>query len=193
MLRVKDLICFRGDRALFEAVSFSLNIGDILQVCGPNGSGKTTLMRTLVGLYKNYTGCFDWDLPSPPLYLGHRPGINENLTPRENIKWVFELNNQHIKSADIEEAIRQVGLAESAHICCSDLSFGQKKRVALAPFCLGKNSLWIMDEPFSGIDGVGITLIEELFRKRSLWGGSIIFSSHQAIPSGLAVKKLELR
>ena len=193
MLRVKDLICFRGDRALFEAVSFSLNNGDILQVCGPNGSGKTTLMRTLVGLYKNYTGCFDWDLPSPPLYLGHRPGINENLTPRENIKWVFELNNQHIKSADIEEAIRQVGLAESAHICCSDLSFGQKKRVALAPFCLGKNSLWIMDEPFSGIDGVGITLIEELFRKRSLWGVSIIFSSHQAIPSGLAVKKLELQ
>ena len=193
MLRVKDLICFRGDRALFEAVSFSLNSGDILQVCGPNGSGKTTLMRTLVGLYKNYTGCFDWDLPSPPLYLGHRPGINENLTPRENIKWVFELNNQHIKSADIDVAIRQVGLADSAHICCSDLSFGQKKRVALAPFCLGKNSLWIMDEPFSGIDGVGITLIEELFRKRSLLGGSIIFSSHQAIPSGLAVKKLELQ
>ncbi|OUW38808.1 MAG: heme ABC transporter ATP-binding protein CcmA, partial [Gammaproteobacteria bacterium TMED180] len=63
MLRVKDLICFRGDRALFEAVSFSLNNGDILQVCGPNGSGKTTLMRTLVGLYKSYTGCFDWDLP----------------------------------------------------------------------------------------------------------------------------------
>ena len=39
----KDLICFRRDRALFEAVSFSLNNGDILQVCGPNGSGKTTL------------------------------------------------------------------------------------------------------------------------------------------------------
>ena len=178
---------------MFEAVSFSLNNGDILQVCGPNGSGKTTLMRTLVGLYKNYTGCFDWDLPSPPLYLGHRPGINENLTPRENIKWVFELNNQHIKAADIDDTIRQVGLAESADICCSDLSFGQKKRVAIAPFCLGKNSLWIMDEPFSGIDGVGITLIEELFRKRSLGGGSIIFSSHQVIPSGLAVKKLELR
>ncbi len=193
MLRVKDLTCFRRDRALFEAVSFSLNTGDILQVCGSNGSGKTTLMRTLVGLYKNYTGCFDWDLPNPPLYLGHRPGINENLTPLENIKWVFELNNQHIETADMDEAIRQVGLAENAYTCCSDLSFGQKKRVALAPFCVGKNSLWIMDEPFSGIDGIGVTLIEKLFRKRSLWGGSIIFSSHQAIPSGLAVKKLELR
>ena len=193
MLRVKDLICFRGDRALFEAVSFSLDNGDILQVCGSNGSGKTTFMRTLVGLYKNYTGFFDWDLQSPPLYLGHRPGINENLTPHENIKWVFELNNQHIKGADIDKAVRQVGLAEVAQTCCSDLSFGQKKRVALAPFCLGENSLWIMDEPFSGIDGFGITLIEELFRKRSVWGGSIIFSSHQGIPPGLAVKKLELR
>ena len=193
MLRVKDLTCFRKDRALFESVSFCLNEGEILQVCGSNGSGKTTLMRTLVGLYKNYSGCFDWNLLGPPLYLGHKPAINANLTPYENIKWVFEVNHPYIENADIERVIRKVGLADSANTRCSDLSFGQKKRVALAPFCLGKNLLWVMDEPFSGVDGIGINLLEEIFRKCSASGGAIIFSSHQEIPEKLGVKKLELR
>ena len=115
MLRVKELTCFRIDRALFKPVSFSLNEGEILQVCGPNGSGKTTLMRTLVGLYKNYTGCFSWDLSVPPLYLGHKPAINANLTPRENIKWGFEVIHQSIGDADIDKVICEIGLADSAN------------------------------------------------------------------------------
>ena len=193
MLRVKELTCFRIDRALFKPVSFSLNEGEILQVCGPNGSGKTTLMRTLVGLYKNYTGCFSWDLSVPPLYLGHKPAINANLTPRENIKWGFEVIHQSIGDADIDKVIYEIGLADSANIRCSDLSLGQKKRVALAPFCRGQNPLWVMDEPFSGLDEIGINLLDELFQKRSASGGLIIFSSHQEIPAGLEVKKLELR
>ena len=193
MLRVKELTCFRIDRALFKPVSFSLNEGEILQVCGPNGIGKTTLMRTLVGLYKNYTGYFSWDLSVRPLYLGHKSAINANLTSRENIKWGIELIHQSIGDADVDKVIYEIGLADSANTLCSDLSFGQKKRVALAPFCRGRNPLWVMDEPFSGLDGIGINLLEELFQKRSASGGFIIFSSHQEIPAGLEVRKLELQ
>ena len=111
----------------------------------------------------------------------------------EALKWGFEVIHQPIGGADIDKVIYEIGLADSANIRCSDLSLGQKKRVAIAPFCRGQNPLWIMDEPFSSLDGIGINLLYELFQKRSASGGLIIFSSHQEIPAGLEVKKLELR
>ena len=56
LLDIQQLTCIRQDRILFEALSFAVNAGDIIQIEGPNGAGKTSLLRILAGLTQPYDG-----------------------------------------------------------------------------------------------------------------------------------------
>jgi len=192
MLEVEDLTCLRKDRALFSELSFSVRKGEILQVVGPNGSGKTTLIRTLVGLYTNFRGEINWNLSAPPLFMGHRRGINDQMTVRENVEWLVSLNDQVFKPSQFTDVMKNLGLAESESVLCSDLSFGQKKKVSIAPFLLSDNLCWLMDEPFSGLDKNGVTLLGKLFGDRMVEGGVIIFSSHQPVSIGGPLRSVVL-
>ena len=95
LLKVESIACNRQGRCLFSDLSFELNQGQILQVEGQNGAGKTTLLRILAGLFSAQSGEVTWcgtkiksdrmqfDIES--LYIGHKTGVNVQLTALENI------------------------------------------------------------------------------------------------------------
>src|SRR5215467_4664321 len=97
MLEVRSVKCVRGQRTLFENLSFSLSAGEFLQLTGPNGSGKTSLLRLLCGLMRASSGEIRWngfdirelgeDYNSALLYLGHRPAVKDELTTLENLRF----------------------------------------------------------------------------------------------------------
>ena len=97
MLEVTKLTAIRDDRVLFENLSFSLQLGDLVQIEGRNGTGKTTLMRIVAGLGDKEDGEIKWngekiessreDYHQSLLFLGHQTGVKRDLTAFENLKF----------------------------------------------------------------------------------------------------------
>ena len=193
MLQVQNLSCERDGRQLFDALSFSLAPGELLQIVGGNGSGKSTLLRVLLGLYTDHEGDIDWSVDVAPLYLGHRLGIKQSLTVVENLKWFCVLRGQVVNQARIAETVSRLGLAGYEHSLCAHLSEGQRKRVALGQFLLLENDCWVMDEPFSAIDADGLSYLMAILQDHLNVNGAIIISTHQPITIDRPITTLALQ
>ncbi|WP_245932449.1 cytochrome c biogenesis heme-transporting ATPase CcmA [Isoalcanivorax indicus] len=184
LLTVEALACERDDRLLFSDMAFTARAGEIWQVAGPNGAGKTTLLRILAGLFGFYEGVLRWRqdlvLRQAMLYLGHRPGLREELSPLENLTWLSALHGQCDDNA-LMEALAAAGLAGFEDLPVAHLSAGQKRRVALARLWLPGKPVWILDEPFTAIDAEGIALVEERLRHHAAQGGLVIYTSHHRL------------
>ena len=201
VLVVKNLFCERDDRVLFENLSFSLTSGEIIQIEGQNGSGKTTLLRILCGLNQNYEGDILWQgkpvnevrdqFLSSLLYLGHHPGIKTVLTAEENLRW-YEALHPMTGHMNRLAALEQVGLYGYEDVPCQNLSAGQHRRVALARLRMSHAPLWILDEPFTAIDKLGVIEQEALIAQQAESGGSIVLTTHHELAIHAPVKKINL-
>ncbi len=184
------LSCERGDRCLFEALSFTLQRGELLQVKGPNGSGKTTLLRMLCGFSAPRVGRFEWTngdgeithraLPADIGYMGHSPGIKGALSVEENLKVAHNLGGARAL-LDMEQALERVGLAGYEDTYCRHLSAGQRRRVALARLLVTDTVLWVLDEPLTSLDVDGIDLVAQMLEAHLARGGMAAMSTHQPI------------
>ncbi|WP_444935482.1 cytochrome c biogenesis heme-transporting ATPase CcmA [Microbulbifer sp. JMSA004] len=186
VLQVRDLACERDGRRLFEGLQFSLQAGAAIQIKGSNGAGKTTLLRTLIGSSSDFTGEILWCDSAYPqslsamreslLYIGHRGGVRSGLTPLENLTWY---------GADHEDALNaldKVDLTGFEDSLCHSLSAGQNRRVALARLFLPDSPrFWILDEPLTALDVVGVAALEEQMAVHLYSGGSILLTSHQPL------------
>ena len=201
LLSAKSLFCERDDRILFEGLDLTLNTGEILQIEGRNGSGKTTLLRILSGLSSHFEGELFWQgevmsevqeaYLADLVYIGHLPGVSGQLTTEENLRWHCALH----PSLDIEKidyAIAQVGLRGFEDLPAYQLSAGQKRRIALARLYMSNARLWILDEPFTAIDKVGVAAKEALMLKHLSRGGSVILTTHQDMSDQMPVRTLSL-
>jgi heme exporter protein A len=201
LLSAESLFCERDDRILFEGLDLTLNTGEILQIEGRNGSGKTTLLRILSGLSSHFEGELFWQgevmgevqeaYLADLVYIGHLPGVSDQLTTEENLRWHCALH----PSLDIEKidyAIAQVGLRGFEDLPAYQLSAGQKRRIALARLYMSNARLWILDEPFTAIDKVGVAAKEALMLKHLSRGGSVILTTHQDMSDQMPVRTLSL-
>lgn len=204
VLQTTDLRCERDDRELFAGLSWCASAGEIWQIAGPNGAGKTTLIRILAGLHGFYDGALCWprwqqseaDPREKLLYLGHKAGLRDELTPLENLRWWQSLHPSQGRSQQIPDsqvlsthhsdpqrvnpmtALARVGLAGYESVPCASLSAGQKRRVALSLLWLMDKPVWLLDEPFTALDADGVVLVEERLKQHAAEGGLVIYSSH---------------
>ncbi len=187
LLTAEQLTCIREDRILFEQLSFAINAGEIVQIEGPNGAGKTSLLRILAGLSQPYEGriLFD-DKPINSyresyhqhlLYLGHTPGVKNEMTAQENL--AFNLALHGYDDAMAEETLSKVNLLGFEDALASHLSAGQHRRIALARLWHSQAKIWILDEPFTAIDKQGVKHLETLFVEHVNRGGAVILTTHQ--------------
>jgi heme exporter protein A len=194
MLTAENLACARGDRQLFENVSFSLAAGQWLQLEGENGAGKTSLLRIVAGLLHPVDGVVRWngqatakvedEYRAALLYLGHAAAIKEELTALENLRIGASLAGQALDEASALEALRRMGLKGREELPTRFLSQGQKRRVALARLLTGNARLWVLDEPFVALDVCAVDMLCELIAEHLRGGGMALFTSHQAVNPG---------
>ena len=192
MFTATDLACSRGERRLFDGLSFTLQRGDWLHVKGENGAGKTTLLRTLIGLSPPDEGEIRWrgadtheradEYRRAFVYLGHQSGLKEELTPLENLRLALALDGFAADDEHLLDALGTLGLQGREDLPSRVLSAGQKRRVLLARLLLRPADLWVLDEPFNALDAAGIDLLCTMIESHLDAGGIAVLTSHQSMP-----------
>jgi len=201
VLSVHDLACARGERLLFKGMAFSVAAGELLLVQGGNGQGKTSLLRLLTGLARPEAGEIRWggspirkvqdDYHAAMYYLGHANGVKDDLNPVENLRFADGLQGRRFDAGQGVETLKRLGLERCLDLPCRVLSFGQRRRVALAALLLAGATLWILDEPLTGLDVHAVALMETLIREHLLAGGLAVATTHQALKlDGVRVQRL---
>lgn len=191
MLSARELACERGERLLFRNLGFDLQEGEALLVRGGNGHGKTSLLRILCGLSRPAAGEVRWR--GQPIageheqycremaYVGHVNGIKDDLTPVENLRLAAALDGRDLSQAAAVAALERLGLSRCLDFPARVLSFGQRRRVALAGLMTAGALLWILDEPLTGLDVHGVAMVETLIRDHVLAGGMAVMTTHQPL------------
>lgn len=192
-LEGQDLQCIRGHACLFSNLEFELESGTVLQILGTNGIGKTSLIRIITGLTEADQGIISWNhinIQDPGSsyagnfsYLGHRNGLNDVLTPGENLHYLgkLEASEPWLK---IEDSLGKFGIGHCRDIPCARLSAGQKQCVALARVYRSNARLWVLDEPAVALDASAIAMLAAIMVQHLLAGGLIVYTSHQTIDLG---------
>jgi heme exporter protein A len=200
-LTIHDLACERSERLLFKGLSFGLSASQLLLVQGGNGQGKTSLLRLLTGLGRPDAGEVRWRGESivrcrdryhrEMAYLGHANGIKDDLTPVENLRFHVALHGRPFEQAQALDTLKRLGLSRCLDLPCRALSFGQRRRVALSALLLAGASLWILDEPLTGLDVTAVALVEGLIRDHLHAGGMVVATTHQVMNlAGVDVQRL---
>jgi heme exporter protein A len=184
MLRGEQLAAIRGERLVFERLSFDVPAGGALLLVGPNGSGKSTLLRMLAGLKRADAGRISWngaDVALDPgehsrrlVYVGHQDAVKPGLRVAENLSLG--------RAGDVPDALEAVGLAALADLPARMLSAGQKRRLALARLVLAPSSLWLLDEPTLGLDTASVARFGAMLAAHRARGGVVVAATHLPLP-----------
>lgn len=203
MLASENLACVRGERPIFTGISFDLEAGEVLVVTGANGSGKTSLLRIVCGLLEAAAGEVRWhgsnaralgdDYRGEIAYLGHQNGLKDDLSATENLRVWAGVAGVAADRAAAQHALARLGLEGRADFPVRWLSQGQKRRAALARLLVARRALWILDEPFAGLDRASTATVEALLQEHLAGGGMAILTTHQDLAGVTApVRRLGL-
>lgn len=200
LLSAESLGLVRGDRRLFDSLSFALRAGELLHIQGHNGSGKTSLLKTIAGLIEPESGTVFWQGRSvrriPQAYrrqlvwAGHKIGFSSDLTLLENLR--FERALRAPASMSVSEVLERLKLRALRELPLRALSAGQQRRASLARLMLSDAPLWLIDEPFTNLDAEGRLLVGEVIAGHLAAGGLCVAASHQPLGAELPGRGLAL-
>lgn len=176
-LTLKNFSCWRGERKILINHSLEIQPGEVFLLKGKNGSGKTTLIKILCGLLDSYAGTLK--ITEDVSYIGHALGLDPELTVLENLKFEAQLQGKIFDRS----LFKHFSLSALQDISLKKLSKGQQRVVALTKLFLSPpKSLWILDEPYEGLDQKAVKILDESMVRHKKEGGSILLSSHISFP-----------
>ncbi|OFW08482.1 MAG: hypothetical protein A3H96_14865 [Acidobacteria bacterium RIFCSPLOWO2_02_FULL_67_36] len=199
------------DTVILHNVSFTLKTGHTKIFLGASGAGKSTILRLILGLLKPDAGMIfvngervdnmsEDHLMAVRADLGmvfQEGALFDSLTVRENVGYkLFEESDMPLPEVNrrVEEVLGFVGLGEFIDRMPSELSGGQRRRVAIARAMTAKPRILLYDEPTTGLDPItALTIDEEIIKLRDLESVSSIVVTHQLRDAFFVAEHFALR
>jgi ABC-2 type transport system ATP-binding protein len=189
-VEVRDLVKVYGNKAAVDGLTLTVPQGCFFGFLGPNGAGKTTTIKMLMGLAPPTSGSIrlmGLDMPAQALAIKQEIGLVpdesllfDHLTGGEFIEFVGRVYGLDRKLAH-ERALELLELFElqgQPKKLIAEYSKGMRKRVAMAAALIHRPRLFLMDEPFEGVDAVGARLMKDILLEQVRHGATIFLTSH---------------
>ena len=189
-IEVRDLSKVYGSKAAVDGLSFAVPRGCFFGFLGPNGAGKTTTIKMLMGLAPPTAGSIELlGLPMPERALDIKQQIGlvpdesllfDHLTGGEFIEFVGRIYglDRPVARERAGELLELFELAGTHNKLIAEYSKGMRKRVAMAAALIHRPKLFLMDEPFEGVDAVGARLMKDILLAQVRHGATIFLTSH---------------
>jgi ABC-2 type transport system ATP-binding protein len=189
MLELTGLRRTFGDVVALDDVSFTVPEGQIVGFVGPNGAGKTTAMRIALGVLTPDAGVVRWR--GAPVdarvrrrfgYMPEERGLYPKMRVLDQLVYLARLHGMGRSDARARalETLDVLGVGNRGNDRVEALSLGNQQRVQLAAALVHEPDLLVLDEPFSGLDPVGVDVLSGVLRRQAAnHGVPVVFSSHQ--------------
>jgi ABC-2 type transport system ATP-binding protein len=188
MLEFDRLSKSYGAVVALSSLSFAVRPGQMFGFVGSNGAGKTTAMRIALGVLAADSGQVRWQ--GQPVtfatrrrfgYMPEERGLYPKMRVAEQLIYFGRLHGmgESAAAAAADRWIERLGLAERAGDAVEKLSLGNQQRVQLAVALVHDPEVLILDEPFSGLDPVGVDSLAGALAEKVATGVPVVFSSHQ--------------
>ena len=191
-IEIKNLTVAYGENIALEDFNLDVEIGSLMALVGPNGAGKSTLIKTILKFLKQITGeikisgkslayvpqrnSVDWDFPTTLFDVVEmgcygRVGLFKRVNKEEKVK--------------VLKAIEQVGMLDFKDRQISELSGGQQQRTFIARALVQEADIYLMDEPFQGVDSTTEKSIVDILKKLKSDGRTLLVVHHdlQTVPT----------
>jgi ABC-2 type transport system ATP-binding protein len=188
MLELIDISRRFGDVVALDSVSFSVAEGEVVGFVGPNGAGKTTAMRIALGVLNQDAGEVRWrgkrvdkDLRRRFGYMPEERGLYPKMRVLDQLVYLGTLHGMAREDAveRSRQMIQTLGVVGRAGDRTDALSQGNQQRVQLAAALVHRPEVLVLDEPFSGLDPVGVDVLSGVLREQAAARLPVVFSSHQ--------------
>ena len=188
MLEVDGLTKRYGTTLALSDLSFSVRPGEVYGFVGANGAGKTTAMRIMLGVLAADSGIVRWQ--GKPVtfetrrrfgYMPEERGLYPKMRVTEHLVYLARLHGLDVGTAtrSADALTERLGVAERRNDAIEKLSLGNQQRVQLAAALVHDPEVLVLDEPFSGLDPVGVDALAGVLLERARRGVPVVFSSHQ--------------
>jgi ABC-2 type transport system ATP-binding protein len=189
-IRVENLRKIYGNRAAVDGLTLTVPRGCFFGFLGPNGAGKTTTIRMLMGLAPPTSGTVELlGLPMPERAVEVRARIGlvpdesllfDHLTGLEFVEFVGRMYRlgREVARERARELLALFELDAAPRKLIAEYSKGMRKRAAMAAALIHRPQLFLMDEPFEGVDAVGARLMKEILLDQVRQGATIFLTSH---------------
>ena len=191
-IEIRNLTVAYGENIALENFNLDIEAGSLMALVGPNGAGKSTLIKTILRFLKQITGeikingktlayvpqrnSVDWDFPTTLFDVVEmgcygRVGLFKRVSKEEKQK--------------VLKAIEQVGMLDFKDRQISELSGGQQQRAFIARALVQEADIYLMDEPFQGVDSTTEKSIVDILKKLKSEGKTLIVVHHdlQTVPT----------
>ena len=176
-----------NENNLIRGISFELKKNEICHIQGVNGSGKTSLLKIILGIVEPTKGVVHRKENLNIQFHGHKLPFKGFLTLLQNLKLILSED----ELIDAQKVLEELDLHEKLNLRFSNLSFGQQKKSFFASKLVIKNTqVFILDEPFVGLDDSTTKFFQEKLQKRVNDGAAIIITSH--IPISMPAKTINI-
>jgi ABC-2 type transport system ATP-binding protein len=177
-----------GDVVALDDASFSVPEGAMVGFVGPNGAGKTTAMRIVLGVLQADAGAVRWrgrqvdaEIRRRFGYMPEERGLYPKMRVLDQLVYLARLHGLTVNDAhaQAERMVEVLGVPERVKDKTETLSLGNQQRVQLAAALVHRPEVLVLDEPFSGLDPVGVDVLSGVLREQAEAGVPVVFSSHQ--------------
>ena len=174
-ISVDNVAVIRGNRLVLRGLTVTARSGDIIWVRGANGCGKSTLLRLIAGLLYATAGSIQTE--GRIALADENLALDANLTVEKALMFWADMDGA---SADARSAaLADMDLEALAQVPVRFLSTGQRKRASIARVLTSKADIWLLDEPYNGLDSASCARLDQAITAHTATGGIVLVAAHQ--------------